>query len=101
MNNWRTAGFFLYIFLADYSVLATPLLLSPILYFWEMSVDPCPESCRSKLVRYQLSLPFLTAESATTATSFCAPCMSYCMCVRALKLEEASLPDLEALSAGL
>ncbi len=28
---------FLYIFLAGLSVLATPLLMLPILYFWEMS----------------------------------------------------------------
>ncbi len=28
---------FFYIFLAGYVVLASPLLVSPILYFWEMS----------------------------------------------------------------
>ncbi len=44
-------------------VLATPLLMSPILYFFERCLDSNPESCRSKqaldLYRYQLSHPSL------------------------------------------
>ncbi len=47
-------GIFLYIFLAVQSVLATPLLMSPILYF-ERCLNPEPERCRSKQARYQLS----------------------------------------------
>jgi hypothetical protein len=42
---------FLY-FLAGYSVLTTPLLMSPILFIFERQVD---SSYRSRQARYQLS----------------------------------------------
>jgi hypothetical protein len=40
--------------LAGCGVFATPLLISLILYFWEMSGFEPAESCRIKQARYQL-----------------------------------------------
>ncbi len=54
-------GYFLYIFLAGSSVLAT-LLMPPILHFFrDVWIRTHAESCRSKQVRYQLIHPSLLA----------------------------------------
>ncbi len=45
----------MFIFLVGYSVCVTPLLMSPMLHFFERCLVSNPNRCRSKQGRYQLS----------------------------------------------
>jgi hypothetical protein len=53
------------------SVIATPLLMTPILLIFERSLNSNPGSCRTSLVRYQLSYSYISNNAFNIFTFFC------------------------------